>query len=246
MFGLGLSRLDRWAHWWTYEGLRVHYRRHLNGGGTWMAGPFVDLMRSKFGDRRFKRAYEWCAGPAFFGFALLAAEMCDELWVSDINPEAIASVEKTVRKNHLEGRVTAICGAGVAALPADAKFDLVVGNPPNYFRLNPAHPQYKLWRDDRRPNDPDWKIHREFYAGIARHLTSDGVVAVSEISAHDALVFLPDSKEPYDIRDRPAIDDFRAMIVAGGLSYEGTHRYIEGPGITAEVMVSTARREIPS
>jgi predicted RNA methylase len=238
MNALRLSRFDRWPRWWTYGGLKVHYRRHLNGGGTWLAPPFVEFVKRRYAGRRFRRIYEWCAGPSFIGFALLSQGIADELYLSDINPDAIASVRKTIARNRLDGRVHAFCGSGVAALPAGVEVDLVVGNPPNFFSLNPDHPQTRVFRFDLRAADDGWAIHREFYAGIRRHLAEDAVVLISEISPFAQHVFIPGIDAPYDVRLRPAVDDFREMIEAGGLRYEGTYRYVEGPGITAEVMVS--------
>jgi predicted RNA methylase len=232
----------RWFNRWrTYRDLSIYYGYGLNGGGTWLLEPFIEFMKTKHAGRRFRSAYEWCAGPGFFGFALLAAGYCDELVLSDINPRSVAAARKTIRRNDLGNRVRTFCGSGVAALPEDLRFDLVVGNPPNYFRLNPKHPQYKRFRDDLRPNDPEWRIHREFYANIASHLEPDGLVLVSEISPSETMVYLPDSQEPYDIRDRPALDDFREMIDAGGLVYVDTTLYVRGPGVTAEVMTSRKR-----
>lgn len=230
----------RFNRWWRYGPLQVNKGFRLNGGGSWMAPPFIDFMKREYPGRRFQRAYEWCAGPGFYGFALLADGFCDELHLSDINPKAIRAIEKTIRRNHLQGRVFAHLGAGVQALPADLKLDLVVGNPPNYYALNPKHPDYAKWKDDLRPNDPGWKIHRELYADIHKYLMPDARVLISEISPRESLVYLPHSKEPYDIRERPALDDFREMIEAGGLIYEDTKLYIEGPGITAEMMISRA------
>jgi hypothetical protein len=224
--------------WWTFRDLQVYRGFGLDGGGSRLAAPFVEFIESAYRGRKFRRAYEWCAGPGYIGFALLAAGICDELVLADINPKAIRAEEKTIRRNGLDSRVRTYLGAGVAALPDDLRFDLVVGNPPNYYCLNPRHPQFAQWKDDLRPNDPEWRIHREFYAGIGRHLEPDGVVLISEISPSAKEVYFPESPEPYDLRDRPAIDDFREMIAAGGLTYVDTRVYLQGPGVTAEIMTS--------
>lgn len=228
--------------WWTTGELEVYRGFGLDGGGTWLASPFADFIRTQYPGRRFRRAYEWCAGPGFCGFSLLAKGLCEELVLADINPRAIRAARKTIRRNRLEGRVTTYLGDGVGALPPGLTFDLVIGNPPNYFRLNPRHPQYAKFRDDLRPNDPGWRIHREFYANIAAHLDADGVILVSEISPSESNVYLPESSEPYDLRDRPAIDDFREMIAAGELDYVDTRVYVHGPGVTAEIMTSRKAR----
>ena len=234
-----LDRLRRFfSRWWTFRDIHVYCDYGLNGGGTWMAEPFIAFIEKNYPGRRFRRAYEWCAGPGFFGFALLAAGLCEELVLADVNAKALRAEQKTIARNGFGNRVKTFLGPGTTALPSDMKFDLVVGNPPNYFRLNPKHPDYAKWKGDLRPNDPDWRIHREFYANIGKHLDPDGLVLISEISPFQSKVYLPHSPEPYDIRERPAVDDFRDMIEAGGLTYVDTRVYIDGPGVTAEKMIS--------
>jgi hypothetical protein len=239
---LGILRRRRWK----YRDLEVSYERGLDGGGSWLAAPFCRFVADRYQHRAFRRVYEWCAGPGFIGFAMLAEGLCEELVLADINPRAVASANRTIRRNRLDGRVQVFLGDGVAALPPALKFDLVVGNPPNYFRLNPRHPQYKKMRADLRPNDPGWRIHRDFYSKIGAHLEPGALLLISEISPHESVVFLPGSTEPYDVRERPAIDDFRRMAVAGGLEVEGSRVYAAGPGITAEMMISRMPGDVRS
>jgi methylase of polypeptide subunit release factors len=240
---LGVRFLGRDAIW-THEGIEVCYRPDLDGSGSWLVAPFAALLRKKseeLGARLpYRTAYEWCAGPAFLGFALLGAGICDELYLADINPKAIDCVNRTIKRNGLEGRVRTYVGDGVDALPPDARFDLVVANPPNYFHLNPRHPLYQTHKDDLRPNDPGWRLHRAFYSKIARHMTDDCRIFVSEVSAFQREVRFPGNAEPYDIRPRPAVDDFREMIETAGLELLGTWEYTSDPDhiVTAELMVS--------
>jgi hypothetical protein len=225
---------------WRHRDVRVFYRPELDGGGPAIAPRFVEFVRRR-ATATYPVAYEWCAGPAFIGFALLAEGVCDRLCLSDVNPAVGDCLARTVEANGLTDRVRWYTGDNLYALPDDARFDLVVANPPNFSALNPRHPRYERYRDDLRPNDPDWRLHRGFYAGIGAYLRPGAVLHISEVEPHRDRVFIPRSEaEPYDVRPRAAIDDFVEMIAAGGLRYDDTVQYFTGAD-GAELFVMTSR-----
>jgi SAM-dependent methyltransferase len=152
-----------------YGDIRVAYRANLDGGGRGFGQSFVPVVRDLTG--KVGRVYEFCAGPGFIGFSLLANGLCDSLCLSDINPEAVEAARATVRRNGLETRVAVYESDGLGQIPAEEKWDLVVSNPP-HFRNS--------FQDSIRHHDPDWDIHRRFYAGIARHLRPGGSVLLQE------------------------------------------------------------------
>ena len=142
----------------------VRYTPDLNGGGRLLALVFSRVLKG----RKFKRCFEWCAGPAWIGFWLLENGICEEPVTGDINPKAVEMVNATAAASGYS--VTAYESDNLKDIPAHERFDLVVANPPNYCDIQPAHPFGHL-RDDLRPSDIGWSIHREFYATIAVHLT---------------------------------------------------------------------------
>ena len=53
--------------------ITVYYAADLDGAGSTMADGFVHFIAAYVGQKRqFDRMFEWCAGPSFVGFALLA------------------------------------------------------------------------------------------------------------------------------------------------------------------------------
>jgi methylase of polypeptide subunit release factors len=211
---------------WNVGRLNVAYVPTLDGTGRTFAPLFVAYVQTAFKGRTFNKVFEWCCGPAFIGFALLDAGLCKNLYLADINPAAIECVKRTVDSNGLSDRVAYCVSDNFDAIPKDEVFDLVVGNPPNYFRINPEFPNYDKLARDLRPNDPGWHIHRKFYSQVGRHLTDGATLIINEIDPLRATVFLPGVKDiPYDLRDRPAVDDFKDMIREGGLHYVGTTIY---------------------
>lgn len=226
---------------WEYKGLKVYYRPELDGAGSRLASAFLDFLHRQ-NLPPGGRALEWCAGPGFLGFALLAEGLCGHLCLIDINPAAIACAQRTIRENGLEGRVSVYRGDNLAALPASERFDVVISNPPNFYGLNPRHSRYELYKDDLRPNDPQWRIHRGFYVNIRPFLRPGAKLYISEVEPEKAEVYIPRAEsEPYDIRPRPALDDFIPMIEDGGLRYEGTELFFRGAdGAELSIMTSGA------
>ena len=56
----------------TYGDVRVHYRQHLDGGGTYFGQDFVPYLELRHMPRQ-QRVFEWCAGPGFIGFSIARA-----------------------------------------------------------------------------------------------------------------------------------------------------------------------------
>ena len=216
---------------WQYEGINVNYYDHLDGDGRSMAESFVALIKEKYSDRLpFDCCYEWCSGAGFIGFALLAAKVCKRLVLADINPEAVELAKLTVNKNNLEGVVNVYLSDNLRSIPKQEIFDLVVSNPPNYYCINPLHPSYNYFIGDLRPNDPEWAIHRDFYSNIKNFLSDEAVLCIEEVDPYATKCFMPNpgdetplwGPEPFDIRPRAPIHDFREMLVTGGLTLQET------------------------
>jgi len=157
---------------------------------------FVPVVRELFG--KVGRAYEFCAGPGFIGFSLLAAGLCDSLCLSDVNPEAVELAMETVRRNRLQDRVSVYRSADLDAVPADERWDLVVANPP-HFR--------DRYANSLRHHDPDWRCHASFYARVAGYLNPGASLLVLENyeGSHEG--------------------DFASMLSEGGLQSVGSLTY---------------------
>ena len=134
----------------AYADLRVSYKRHLDGGGSTFGQDFLPLLRRR-GMPKAARAFEWCAGPGFIGFSLLANGLCDTLCLADVNPEAVAACRRTVARNRLESKVAVYQSDNLAGIPAGEQWDLVVSNPPHFIDSGIGQLRY---------HDPDWRVHR--------------------------------------------------------------------------------------
>ena len=65
----------------------VYHNPLLDGGGTWLAEPFAQLLRRE--RRSLGTVFEFCAGPGFIAFALLADGLAHAAVLADVNPIAV-------------------------------------------------------------------------------------------------------------------------------------------------------------
>ena len=191
-----------------YEGRAIWYSAFppLDGGGSSQARVFHQYLSKKYSGRLFETCFEWCCGPGFLGFSTLWSGLCKELVLADINESIVPGIERTVRENGLEGRVRYYISDNLREVPGDEKFDLVLGNPPWAFREIPDLPNPLI------PNDPDWQIHRRFFEQLPDFLTEDARVCISAYEPFREVAYIQQQLEPWDIRPRPPILDFREFL----------------------------------
>jgi predicted RNA methylase len=184
-----LRRLKPWRYA-CYGDIRVHYKDHLDGGGRTHGLDYLPLFRD-LGMPRQVRVFEWCAGPAFIGFALLGCGFCDSLCVADVNPEAVEACRRTIEGNGLGERVAVYCSDNLNVIAATERWNLVVGNPPHFADTSPGQLRY---------HDADWQLHRRFFENIGHFLKPGGMIVLQENNLGST------------------VETFRPMIEAAGLS----------------------------
>ncbi|WP_170198331.1 methyltransferase [Streptomyces chryseus] len=155
----------------------MSYTPELEGGGHEFGRAFAPFVRDVVG--RPGRLLEWCAGPGFIGFSLLAAGLCDSLDLADINEHAASAVAETVGANGLDGRVQFHISDCFAHIPAGASWDLVIGNPP-HVNSEDTQTDYRRSHSPLIWQDSDWAIHRRFYREVGAHLLPGGSVVLQE------------------------------------------------------------------
>jgi 16S rRNA G966 N2-methylase RsmD len=156
-------------------GIMIHYKPHLDGGGTTFGQEFLPFLRSR-GMPKQQRVFEWCAGPGFIGFAMLGDGLCESLCLADVNTAAVVACERTVRANRLADRVSVYRSDNLALIPPTEQWDLVVGSPPHHADLFARHAS----RGDLRCFDGNWEIHRGFFRQVDRFLRPGGVIVLQE------------------------------------------------------------------
>jgi hypothetical protein len=192
-----------------YNDIEVSWLPELDGGGRHFGQDFIPVVSRLFG--KAGRVFEFCSGPGFIGFSLLAHGLCEHLTLADVNPRAVDAVMATIRSNGLEDVVTVHLSDGLDSVPIGAPWDLVVGNPP-HFPFPVGHVV-----GDSEPvllsEDLDWRLHERFFLQIRPYL------------APDASILLQESGEG----SSPAT--FRDQIEAGGLIPMPSFRYVSDPDV---------------
>jgi hypothetical protein len=214
-------------HILRYGDIDVEYNPELDGGGLTWAPKFVEFIRGHFGNNtRFDRAFEWCAGPGFIGFALLAEGLCDSLCVADVNPAAVECVDRTILRNGLGDRVRCYLSDNFRSIPNTERFDLVIGNPPNFYSVNREHPLFPMYSEhELRASDPGWKVHSDFYSEVGLFLAPGASVLVQEVEPTSREVYFGNSTVPWDVRPDDQASIFPKMIQRGGLKYIGDFEF---------------------
>lgn len=168
----------------NYGGLKVFWKKHLAGGGRAYRKEYLALFKNL---PKAGRVFEWCSGPAFIGFSLLAYGHCEELCLADINPECVNLCKRTVEFNKLEGRVSVYLSDCLGSVPREEKWDVVVGNPPHFYGEGKAPPPTKKQPFQGKPyivsTDYEWSVHRSYYRGLSDHLLPGGISLVCENSS---------------------------------------------------------------
>lgn len=189
----------------------------LDGGGASM----VRTVRRLFAElpaRSRRRYFEWCCGPGFLGFDALHNGLCEELVLADLNPRVLQGILRTVRENGFEGRVRFYLSDNLKGVPKDERFDVVVGNPPWAYR------EISGLANPLIPNDPGWRLHRDFFREIKAYLTDEAEIIVSCFRPYEAVAYIEEMSEPWDVRPRPPVQDFRAFMEEGGLVLDGVRK----------------------
>jgi len=155
-----------------YQDITVAFKASLNGGGTTFGQEFLGVVEEKFG--KVDHLYEFCAGPGFIGFSLMAHNLCEKLTLSDINPEAMALCNETIKNHNLQNKVFTYVSDGLDEIPPSEQWDLVVSNPPHWPQYDDIH------GTDIRRFDIDLLIHKNFYRDIHQYLKPDGSILFQE------------------------------------------------------------------
>jgi tRNA1(Val) A37 N6-methylase TrmN6 len=163
------NRFNRWKQT-EYGDINVHFRKHLDGGGSDFGQDFIPFLQLRRMPRQ-PRVFEWCAGPGFIGFSLLAHGLAETLCLADVNPEAVEACRRTVRHNGLADRVSVYHSDNLTGIPASERWDLVVSNPPHF-------PDDYI--GELRLSDQNWQIHRNFFAAVEPFLKPGGMIVLQE------------------------------------------------------------------
>jgi hypothetical protein len=167
------------------SGIKIYYPNILDGGGTELLDDYLKIFDIL--NKKYKNAFEWCAGFGVFGFEILGNGIAENIYFSDVYQPAIENCLETANNNNISDKVFGYVSDNIKDLPINKLFDLVVANPPNGFSLDSwkvskiqntdytSWEQYPNWDDDVRIGcDDGFKIHIEFFDNISDKMIQGG------------------------------------------------------------------------
>ncbi|WP_420806279.1 methyltransferase [Sciscionella marina] len=161
------------------DGVSVTTADHLDGGGSDFGKAYIRFFKEDFVGKT-DSLLEWCCGPGFIGFSLLGRRLCKTLTLIDINREAVDVCSKTIQGNGLACRASAHRSDCFDDVPAEARWDIIVGNPPHVNTRTPGSTDFQRRKPPVIYLDTDWAIHRRFYNQVQGHLRPGGSVVLQE------------------------------------------------------------------
>jgi len=177
---------------WQVNDLDVYYTNETNGGGEAFAEDYCNAIDGLYPGRVFDNALEWCSGPGFIGYAMLATGLCKRITLNDLHQPALDMAEITKLKNpEFADKISIYPGSTLENIPESEKFDLVVANPPHYTSkyfasISLGYDKMGIVMGPRNAEilvDEKWQAHTNFYRDIKKHLTPDGIILIQENQA---------------------------------------------------------------
>ncbi len=167
----------------------VYLTNNLEGGGDMYVQDVLNYVREHIGP--VESVFEYCAGPGFIGYYLLAHGMCEKLSLSDMSPKAVQAMQITVEENGLQDSVNVYQSDCLESIPATERWDLAVSNPPWWLTNK------KIARWSQILCDPDGRVHRNFFRDVGKFLKPNGSILFIEGGRFTKLEDFTDMLEEY-------------------------------------------------
>jgi len=162
------------------ENITVYYDERLDGGGTVFG---VNALKSEKIKSFFKsgEVMEMCSGPGFMGFYLNNINLCENLYLVDINEENKNNILTTINKNNLNNisYIQSNCFDNVTEKLKN-NLDMIVSNPPHFKTQRPDG--YKSDTQKLISLDEDMMFHIKFFKQSLQFIKEDGIIILVENS----------------------------------------------------------------
>ena len=212
------------------DGSDIFYTPETNGGGDYFFGEYLNLVMENYG--RVHHLMEWCSGPGFIGYGMMACNVCDHLTLLDKFEPAVEVAKKTAENSFIKTidlvdtekvyhrRVfprTTIYHSDTCSVLSDYKLDLVVGNPPHFeCKEDAIKALSKLGGTPLFNNhlseillDPNWDAHRDMFREVSTRLSDDGTICLQLHSGGSSA------------------DTFRSMVEEAGMRITATFNSVQ-------------------
>lgn len=168
---------------WRINNFDVYYTNETNGGGDYLALEYIDVIKEWHGT--VDNMLEWCSGPGFIGYGMLASNICKNISFNDMYAPAIEMLERTRDNSNFISNISIYKGHTLESIPLTQKYNIVVGNPPHWKDAESATKclGFNIKEHKHIENilvDADWKSHKQFYKLIKPLLHPQGQIILQE------------------------------------------------------------------
>lgn len=168
---------------WRINGLDVYYTNETNGGGDHFALEYIDVIRDWY--ECVDNALEWCSGPGFIGYGLLASGLCKNISFNDMYDPAIQMLEQTKSNSKYMKNISIHRGNNLDSMERNNQFNLVVGNPPHWKDNELASRSLGFDITEHKHIqeilvDQNWEAHKSFYKNMKTLLHPNGTIVLQE------------------------------------------------------------------
>jgi|TARA_B110000977_G_scaffold102169_1_gene133679 methylase of polypeptide subunit release factors len=167
---------------WQVDDLDVQYTPITNGGGDYFALEYAEIIHKSYGS--VSNALEWCSGPGFIGYALLASKLCNNISFVEMSDLAINQLTRTKENSHRYiNNINIYKGNRLDCVPSTEKFNLVVGNPPHWPSVEAADKSMNSNNASEQLDllvDTNWEAHKDFFKQMKNLLAADGRILLQE------------------------------------------------------------------
>lgn|GEM_PF-1662767 len=178
----------------SYNGLLVFDREDLNGGGLWHAQNYSRALLD-LGIGPCERIFDFCSGPGYIGYFLLASGYCKTLAMTDISQAATDVARYTASYNRIEDIVSIYTSDALEQIPESEKWDLVVANVP-------VPEQDLALSSNIIDYDVQGKLHCRFYGSVKKFMKPGGLILALNTRKHSSAEYF-----------RPMIEEGGGQIV---------------------------------
>ena len=213
------------------DGSDIFYTPETNGGGDYFFGEYLNLVMENYG--RVHHLMEWCSGPGFIGYGMMACNVCDHLTLLDKFEPAVEVAKKTAENSFIKHGLdiidtenvyhrrvfprTTIYHSDTCSVLSDYKLDLVVGNPPHFECKEDAIKALSklggtpLFNDHLSEIllDPNWDAHRDMFKEVSTRLSDNGTICLQLHSGGSSA------------------DTFRSMVEEAGMRITATFNSVQ-------------------
>jgi len=167
---------------WRIDNFDVFYTNKTNGGGDYFALEYIDITKEWY--TSVDHVLEWCSGPGFIGFGMLASGLAKNVTLSDMYLPAIELAQHTKENNPtFANNINVVQGKSLENV--EGTFDLIVANPPHWPSSDEAakslgfnSAQFEHIEDILV--DLNWHSHKEFFIKAKSLLATNGRILLQE------------------------------------------------------------------